>query len=218
MPDLSDLAGSLPVPESPLRRKTVLFLGSSVTYGAASGGISFPDFIGARNRCTILKEAVSGTTLADIGEDSYIGRLKKLDPKMRVDLFVCQLSTNDASQELPLGTVEAKRSDAGFDPATIAGAIEFILCYARKTWNCPVVFYTNPYYEDERYARMVKLLKTIQKKWEIDMIDLYSDSAFNRITERQRSRFMADSIHPTREGYLEWWTPVIEAELYRIVG
>lgn len=203
--------------ESPLAGKTLIFLGSSVTYGAASGGIAFPDFIRERNRCTVVKEAVSGTTLADTGEESYIRRMKKLDPKLHADLFVCQLSTNDASQNLPLGEISSAPSADGFDLTTVSGAIEFIICYARRTWNCPIAFYTNPYYEDERYARMVELLKTIRKKWKVDGIDLYSDPSFNRITEEQRKRYMADPVHPTAEGYLEWWTPVIEAALFRMI-
>lgn len=24
---------------------------------------------------------------------------------------------------------------------------------------------------------------------------------------------MSDEVHPTRKGYIEWWTPVIEEEL-----
>ena len=78
--------------------KHLIFLGSSVTYGSASGGVSFADFISRRNGCAITKEAVSGTTLVDEGEDSYISRLKKLDKSIPADLFICQLSTNDATQ------------------------------------------------------------------------------------------------------------------------
>lgn len=54
----------------------MIFLGSSVTYGAASQGVSFADFIARRNGCEAIKEAVSGTTLVDNGSDSYVSRLK----------------------------------------------------------------------------------------------------------------------------------------------
>ena len=40
---------------------------------------------------------------------------------------------------------------------------------------------------------------------------------FNRITPQQRRRFMADEIHPTKAGYREWWTPVFERELARLL-
>ena len=87
---------------SPLKNKNIVFLGSSVTYGASSMGVSFADYIGATNDCNIIKEAVSGTTLVDEGVDSYISRLNKIDTQ-NADIFVCQLSTNDATQKKPLG-------------------------------------------------------------------------------------------------------------------
>ena len=46
--------------------KTIIFLGSSVTYGAASGGVSFADVICRNYGYNMIKEAVSGTTLASL--------------------------------------------------------------------------------------------------------------------------------------------------------
>lgn len=89
-----------------LQNKTVLFLGSSVTYGSASGGISFVEILGERCGINCIKEAVSGTTLVDINEKSYISRLKSIDTKLKVDLFVCQLSTNDAKKKLDIREIE----------------------------------------------------------------------------------------------------------------
>ena len=40
----------------------IIFLGSSVTYGSASGGVSFADMICEKNGYDLVKEAVSGTT------------------------------------------------------------------------------------------------------------------------------------------------------------
>ena len=196
---------------SPLEGKRILFLGSSITYGTASGGVSFADYIGARNGCTVIKRALSGTTLADDGFLSYVPRLKQVSRKRQVDLFVCQLSTNDAWKNKPLGTVST--SDV-YDTSTVAGAIEYIIRYAQETWGCPVVFYTNPPFDDARYGEMVELLHTIAEKWDITVIDMWSDEAFNRITDERRTLYMADHTHPTRVGYLLWWTPYIESYLY----
>ena len=100
---------------SPLTGKRILFLGSSVTYGAASGGESFADQIAARNGCLITKEAVSGTTLADDSADSYIARLRRISREQTFDLAVCQLSTNDATQQKPLGDAS---EEGGMDAHT----------------------------------------------------------------------------------------------------
>ena len=199
---------------SPLNGRHILFLGSSVTYGSASGGISVVDLLAERNGFSFTKEAVSGTTLVDTGESSYISRLKQLDPGISADLLVCQLSTNDASQGKPLGEVSSERELSFFDTQTVAGAIEYIIAYTKQTWHCPVVFYTSPRYGDSRYEVMTRLMDAIAEKWDIPLIDMWKDPAFPQITEAERRIFMADPIHPTRAGYLNWWVPYWEKILF----
>lgn len=222
---LSRLAGNgeeyaaehvLPLDGSPLKGKRIAFLGSSVTYGASSLGTSFVEYLAARNGFTYHKEAVSGTTLVDNGENSYPARMKRMDCAEEFDLFVVQLSTNDATKREPLGEI-AGRNAENYDTSTVCGAIEYIITYVREAWGCPVVFYTNAYYESENYAAMVGALKQIAAEYGIGVIDLYTDEAFNAITDEQRSLYMADGIHPTKAGYLLWWTPEMEEYLYAFV-
>ena len=203
--------------ESPLEEMNICYLGSSVTYGAYSQGVSFADYIAKRNGTALVKEAVSGTTLVDEGVDSYISRMQSLDKDAHFDMFVCQLSTNDATQNKTLGEVSAAETTE-FDTRTVCGAIEYIITYVTQTWNCPVVFYTNAYYRSEPYAAMAEALYEIQEKYGIGVIDLYSDEAFNDISDEQRTLYMADGIHPTKAGYLEWWTPKMEEYLYEFVN
>ena len=185
---------------SPPEGRVIVFLGSSVTYGECSGGVSFADMMEMRGCCRAIKEAVSGTTLVDAGPDSYVSRLKRLSVP-RADLLICQLSTNDATQRKPLGTPGNR------DTATVAGAIEEIIAIARARWRCPILFYTNPRYDSAAYGEMVRLLKELQAKWGFAILDLWNDAAFNDLSPEQRARYMADAIHPTRAGYEEWWLP-----------
>ena len=53
------------LPDIGLTGKTICYLGSSVTYGAAAKGVSFVEYIAKRNGNEYTKEAVSGTTLVD---------------------------------------------------------------------------------------------------------------------------------------------------------
>ena len=201
--------------DSPIKNKTILFLGSSVTYGYASNGVSFADYITKRNGNKMIKETISGTTLVDDEENSYIARMNKIKKNTHVDLFICQLSTNDATKKKKLGKVTDSKNMDAFDTHTIVGAIEYIISYARNTWNCKVMFYTSPKYNSEEYKEMVALLQMIKEKWDITVIDLYNNDNFNAITEEDRELYMADSIHPTKAGYLKWWTPQIENEIYK---
>ncbi len=190
-----------------LKGKTVIFLGSSVTFGYGSLGVSFADFLEKSDGITAVKEAVSGTTLVDIKRSSYVSRMKDIDKNIRADAFVCQLSTNDATKELPLGEISESSDMNSFDTMTVAGAIEYIIAYSKETWNCPVIFYTQSKYDSEHYAKMVDLLLEIKEKWGIKVIDLWNDTAINSITEEERKLYLVDHIHPTKAGYKEWWLP-----------
>lgn len=209
-----DLENVEPLTDSPLDGKNIIFLGSSVTDGMQSRGISFVDYIGKRDNVNFIKEAVSGTTLADLDDTSYVSRLKTIDKNYDADMLVVQLSTNDATKGVPLGEIADSKQLDSLDTATTIGAIEYIIGYGQQTWDVPVVFYTGTYYEDENYAEMVTVLHEIADKWDIGVIDMYNDKELNDITDSERELYMNDgTIHPTKAGYLEWWTPVIEQGL-----
>ena len=205
------------VENSPIKDKTVIFLGSSVTYGYGSMGVSFADFLEKTDGIIAIKEAVSGTTLVDVKDNSYVSRMKTIDKNIKADAFVCQLSTNDATKEMPLGEISESYDINDFDTQTIAGAIEYIIAYAQITWNCPVVFYTQAKYDSEHYAKMVDLLLEIQQKWDITVIDFWNDAEINNITDTQRKLYLIDHIHPTKAGYKEWWLPKFQETLYEVI-
>lgn len=202
------------IEDSPLKNKTVLFLGSSVTYGAASKAIAIGEYISKRMGCQMIKEAVSGTTLVDEKKDSYIARMKaNVSKDEKIDLLICQLSTNDATQNKPLGSISETKDINAFDTKTIAGAIEYIIAYAEGTWHCPAAFYTGSHYDSENYEKMVQCLYKIKEKWNITILDLWNDPSFNAISDEARSLYMADPIHPTRAGYRDWWGPELEKQI-----
>lgn len=174
-----------------LRGKRVIFLGSSVTYGYCSGGVGFPELVAEATGCVALKEAVSGTTLVP-GDRDYIQRMKAL-PCDPCDLFVCQLSTNDATKGKPLPDIEA--------------AVREIIAYARATWRCPVAFYTSPRYDSEAYQAMVDMLHRVAQEEGVPVLDLWNDPDFNQANDARRAEYMADKLHPTLTGYRELWTP-----------
>ena len=210
-----DLSTVKELTRSPLKGMNIAFLGSSVTKGHSAEGISFVEFICKHNGCVYTKEAVSGTTLADIGPDSYIQRmLYSLKAEDKYDLFVCQLSTNDATKGCPLGKIENSFNLNDFDTSTVIGAAEYIVCYVKKTWKCPVVFYSSPRFESDKYQEMVDALYRLQEKWEIGFIDLWNTLDVNIA---DYNLYMADAIHPTKAGYLKWWLPVMERSLYQIM-
>ena len=223
-----DLVNLEKTEDSPLRDKTILFLGSSVTYGAAAEGQSFVELFEYQDGVDAIKEAKSATTLADevsplallaFGNgESYVSRLKKIDTAQEIDCLVCQLSTNDASLKKKLGEISESCNKEDFDTKTVTGAMEYIIAYAKEKWNCPVVFYTGSYYESSEYAAMVDRLYALKEKWGIGVIDLYTDETFNNIDSEMYKLYMFDQIHPTKAGYELWWMPEIRKQLTEILA
>ena len=178
-----------------LKGKNILFLGSSVTYGSAAGGVSFADTMAEICEFNYVKEAVSGTTLADINEKSYVSRLRNINKNNRFDLFICQLSTNDAAH------------NRNIDFQQTEDAIRYILSYVKETFGCPIVFYTGTRFENKKYLDMINLLYRLKNEYDFYILDLYNSDDMNAISVQDYKRYMADSIHPNAVGYREWWTP-----------
>lgn len=201
---------------SKIKNKNILFLGSSVVRGEASNKVAIPEYLAKKSGANCVKDAVSGTTLVDQGGSfSYIQRLLKHTNEEQYDLFVLQLSTNDATKELPLGTLSNQAEE--YNKNTVIGAIEYILQYVKDTWNCPVLLFSNSYYESEAYQKMVDAAKSIQSKWNFTFLDLYSDEEFNDISLEERFLYIDDDIHPYKAGYLLWWLPKFEEAIYQII-
>ena len=199
-----------PLPESPLKNKQILVLGSSVTQGVAAKGDAVAEYLCRRFACEYTEEAVIGTTLGDQGKNSYVKRLNDLDSSVSYDLFLSQLSTNDATKGIPLGELS---TDGYFDTSTTTGAMEYIITYVNDTWNCPVVFFTNSRYDSDDYTKLVSRLYELQQKYEIGIIDLWNNDDFNNISPEMRKLYMFDKIHPVMAGYRDWWGPEMERQL-----
>ncbi len=204
--------------ESPLAGGRICILGSSVTLGSASGEQAVGEYLAARFGAGLYKEAESGTTLTDRNDSSYVSRLKTIPTEERFDLFVCQLSTNDATLSVPLGEISEGTGLDCFDTSTVTGAMEYIIAYAKATWGCPVVFYTGSHYQSAEYTAMVKALQGLGRKWGIGVLDLWTDEEFNSISEELRALYMWDDIHPTKAGYSLWWGPELERQLMEFLN
>lgn len=217
----------------PLSGLNIAWLGSSVTYGAAAKGYSMANTIEKNHPATkSYKYAISGTTLVDTNAGSYVARMKQIDPSLKFDLFVVQLSTNDAQASFPFGEVTDATDLESFDVQTIDGAMEYIIAYVKETWGCPVAFYTGSYFYPEleqfhgddvaafceNYNTMVGELAKIQEKWNIGVIDLWNDEEIRSVVGTDAyAEYMGDPVHPFQKGYDEWWGPKMEAYLAEFI-
>lgn len=181
--------------------KNIVWLGSSVTYGHANGGISMVEYLAEQTGAICAKYALSGTTLADVDDNSYVARLDRIPSDQKCDLFICQLSTNDASKGIPLGSF----SDVD-DEKTVVGAICRVIRTVRERFDCPIAFYTNPPYGSPVYGEMVDIMRSIAAREGVLLLDLWDNPPF---AASEASIYMADPIHPNEQGY-RLLTPIFE--------
>ena len=182
------------------KREVMMFLGSSVTYGAASWGNSWADYLNDEHgdELIISKRAVSGTTLLNTDGGSYVARMKsQISHNAKIDHLIVQLSTNDAGRNLTLGTLSSKDEfhSGNITDQTIIGAMEHIIAYAKETWGCKVSFWSGPKYNNDKYVAMRNaLINEIQPKWGIGVIDFWD-------WWTPANGDMNDDIHPKSQGY-----------------
>lgn len=232
---------------SPIKGKNLLWLGSSVFQGFGSGKTSPALFIDAIDGTSSVIEVKGGTFLASINgeigggvsgsidaQSSYINRLRTHDTTTdpNIDLVVVQLSTNDSKGQCVTGTVGTNFDPATFDETTTVGALEAIISYAKETWGARVLVISGTYFEDEMtysggqsseiYKLMIERCHELDEKWGDDftILDLWNnDAVYQGVTTGDTlwRSYMSDAIHPTKKGYLEWWGPYIEAELFTML-
>ncbi|WP_203624354.1 SGNH/GDSL hydrolase family protein [Lacticaseibacillus sp. 866-1] len=202
-------------PASPLYGKYIVFLGSSITYGAGAFGKSFVDDLEASDGLIADKLAITGTTLAGPEPSSYVSRLQNFHPKAAPDAFVCQLSTNDGRAGKPVGTItEAGATE--FDTTTTIGAIEAIIARVKQDWDCPILFYTCVRKPESDYENLIAVLYQLQTKYGFAVLDLKHNQALASATS-QLPFAMLDDAHPTQQGYLKLWTPIFRAQLSELL-
>ena len=212
---------------SPLQGKTILSVGSSVSYGNGSGGVSFEDYLEVLDGATVISVTEGATTIA-IREgltSSYTERLRRaVQPDWDIDAVILQVSTNDASAGNGIGEPTDSYDIDSFDLTTTSGGLEYLIAYCTETWDCPVVVYCSapfengPLYDADAYGELVEGVHKVIDKWssevEIVFIDQWNDPEMRSVSKDEIIHYMSDPVHPAMAGYLEWWMPNFQEALY----
>ena len=109
--------------------------------------------------------------------------------------------------------------------------MESIICYAKETWGCPVLIFSGTHFTESNtngaqnpaiYSEMVDKMNDVVEKWNgvAYFLDMWNNNEMNEVVDdpSMYALYMADAVHPMRRGYLEFWTPAFEQEIYSIIG
>ena len=202
---------------------TVVFVGSDFTMGVKSDNQSFVDYlktVDGLNAATFTDENIGLTNKKDSSIISLVESIPKQHASPRA--IFCEIPYYDARHGTRLGGLSSSYMLGDFDTETAIGAMEYIICYAKQNWSCPVFFYTacekKP---SNKYAKLVNAAHQVADKWNMPMLDFTSNCVTSEIRElldSDKSLYFVDNRNVTKAAYNEVIAPEFErfivCELY----
>ena len=194
--------------------------GDSIAYGSGSSGYSYAALFAENHSLKLTSKAVAGGTLCSSVEGVYhIAENTLKTVNNSYDIIFLEGGVNDYSQSAPLGIV-TDDFESELDINTTCGALEMMLKYVKLTCPDSKIYYiiSNKIINCQKpnklgltYDDYVKCIVAICNKYEIPVIDCYNTDFDLSYTSKRNSVYPeGDGVHPTLEGYTNYYLPVIE--------
>ena len=203
---------------SPLKGKTVLFAGDSITEAICEVNIpeqvyiaGWPGRVAVANGMYYMNTGLSGATMSNVnGSNSILTQLQNVSDR-HFDLVILQGGVNDAWFNAPIGSM-TPTTDFNvdhFDRSTFSGGLEYTLAYAKEHFaDAKIGFIVNFSMPSSTHGttsdmyHLFELAKMICRKWGIPYIDLYNNDELNENRLRSDTRYaLGDYVHPNDRGY-----------------
>ncbi len=205
--------GITPDPEGPLYKKSVLFVGDSITEGRVEWNkgktiVGWPGRIIEGNKMSGANKGVSGASISNCRNANTVLAQLQNESGKTYDFVIMHGGVNDAWDVAPIGTM-TEGFDAELDLSTFAGGLEATFKYAKETFTTAQFGYIINFKINRsdvgKLADMSEyfdMAKQICDKWEIPYLDLYSDEDFNNnVLKYKEYTNLYDLIHPSSAGF-----------------
>lgn len=210
-------------PDSPLKGKTGLFVGDSISaaandarYMKNKGLGAWAGRIGWHYQLEDTNKSVSGSTIAINTGRGYIADQLTSMAANDYDYVIIQGGVNDANVGVAEGAVSTSYNIEDFDRNTYAGGLEYIFAKAVELYGDTaaigyIINYQLPNRSTfNRFGSFVDTAKAACEKWGVAYIDLYNNDAITTAMDLKTngSLYAQDNLHPNERGY-EVLYPVI---------
>ena len=202
--------------ESPLYKKSVLFLGDEITAGTTyddnhlypTNNRGFGARIGRRNEMTYVNASEEGMSLSTVKEKRYIEKLNA-QTATEFDYVIVHVGLGDILAQAPLGTVSASTSIGDFDESTYAGALEALLCRIKERYPDAIVGVVFPHQIPKYFLYPIlnmqgfgSTTEKICQKWGASCLNLHADNDFcqNVLKVNENNLFIKEYIYPNHAG------------------
>lgn len=203
--------------------KSLFVAGDSVAVGFGSGGKSYADIIAEKNKMSMKKVAVSGTTFAkrDGVTNSILEQVQMMD--RLYDYVLIEGGFNDYFQKgkgVAIGTMP-KNMNSSRDDKTTYGALDSICLWLKQKYPSSKLLFvvphkimTNAGVLDDGFYPYLQAIRNVCEKYSISYVDIALKGGCTPFYQEFRDTyFSGDGIHPNLEGYESFYVPRIEAEM-----
>lgn len=212
--------------KSNLNDKTVLIEGDSIMYGYGSNGEGIGEILRDRYGFRLYKNAISGSTLAYVeGTENIRNRIVN-GVKKPYDYIILDGGYNDYGKSLPLGSLmsESYPYASAPDATTVIGAMELIFQHIKKNYPKTKIYFVTPHKVNRVWVQSNSLnltfkdyldaLISVCNLYSVPVIDLWNESGLvTYFSEMKVFTKDNDGLHPTKEGYEEFYLPVFQKSL-----
>lgn len=203
--------------------KSLFVAGDSVAFGFGSGGKSYADIIAEKNKMSMKKVAVSGTTIAkrDGMANSILEQVQMMDKLY--DYVLIEGGFNDYFQKdkgVSIGTMP-KNMNSRRDDKTTYGALDSICLWLKQNYPASKILFVVPHkimtitgVIDSEFYPYLQAIRDVCEKYSISYADIALKGGCTSFYQEFRDTyFSGDGIHPNLEGYETFYVPRIEAEM-----
>lgn len=201
--------------QSPLYKKSALFIGDSISYGALDDylGMSWGGRIGEKYGMNWKNASVSGATVKYTSVNgSPLPYIKNQLTDGEFDYVIVEGGINDAMRGNPLGKISDSFKTEDFDTDTFAGSLEELLSAVKSKYpNAKVGYIVTMQVTTQsaqNTAAYYEVAKQICDKWNVDYLDLFNDAEVTGWFVENQKTYLPDTLHPNAAGY-ELLTPKI---------
>ena len=185
--------------------KSALFTGDSISWG--SDQRAWAARIGEKYAMTYVNAAVSGASVSTTRVYRMIEQLEA-NKTGSFDYVIMHGPTNDAWDEVNVGTLSESYNVANYDVTTYAGALEELFYYARKYFpDAQLGYIINFRFSStlnnglSDMSAYVEMAKQVCNKWSVPYLDLYNNEELTAALKVGTTVYLPDNVHPNAAGY-----------------